>query len=130
MPRKGGEKMINEVVLVGRLTKDPEVMDTENGKKRASIILAVPRKFKNVDGIYETDFIRVILWNVIAINTKEYCKSGDLLGVKGRIQINSYKDSEDNTHYVTDIIAEKITFLSSKRNESEESLEDEGLEES
>ena len=122
--------MINEVVLVGRLTKDPEVMDTENGKKRASIILAVPRKFKNVDGIYETDFIRVILWNVIAINTKEYCKSGDLLGVKGRIQINSYKDSEDNTHYVTDIIAEKITFLSSKRNESEESLEDEGLEES
>ena len=122
--------MINEVVLVGRLTKDPEVMDTENGKKRASIILAVPRKFKNVDGIYETDFIRVILWNVIAINTKEYCKSGDLLGVKGRIQINSYKDSEDNTHYVTDIIAEKITFLSSKRNESEESLEDKGLEES
>lgn len=130
MPHKGGEKMINEVVLVGRLTKDPEVMDTENGKKRASIILAVPRKFKNVDGIYETDFIRVILWNVIAINTKEYCKSGDLLGVKGRIQINSYKDSEDNTHYVTDIIAEKITFLSSKRNESEESLENEGLEES
>ncbi len=116
--------MINEVVLVGRLTKDPEVTDTENGKKRASIILAVPRKFKNVDGIYETDFIRVILWNVIAMNTKEYCKSGDLLGIKGRIQINSYKDSEDNTHYVTDIIAEKITFLSSKRNDEQQSLEE------
>ena len=121
--------MINEVVLVGRLTKDPEVTDTENGKKRASIILAVPRKFKNVDGIYETDFIRVILWNVIAMNTKEYCKSGDLLGVKGRIQINSYQDSENNTHYVTDIIAEKITFLSSKRSDEQQSLEDEELEE-
>ena len=106
---------MNEVVLVGRLTKDPEVVTTENTKKRALITLAVPRKFKNVDGVYETDFIRVVLWNVIALNTKEYCKTGDLLGVKGRIQINSYKDSEDNTHYSTDIIAEKITFLSSKK---------------
>ena len=78
--------MMNEVVLVGRLTKDPEVVTTENNKKRALITLAVPRKFKNVDGIYETDFIRIVLWNVIALNTKEYCKSGDLLGVKGRIQ--------------------------------------------
>lgn len=106
---------MNEVVLVGRLTKDPEVVTTENNKKRALITLAVPRKFKNVDGVYETDFIRVVLWNVIALNTKEYCKTGDLLGVKGRIQINSYKDSEDNTHYSTDIIAEKITFLFSKK---------------
>ena len=106
---------MNEVVLVGRLTKDPEVVTTENNKKRALITLAVPRKFKNVDGVYETDFIRGVLWNVIALNTKEYCKTGDLLGVKGRIQINSYKDSEDNTHYSTDIIAEKITFLSSKK---------------
>ena len=106
---------MNEVVLVGRLIKDPEVVTTENNKKRALITLAVPRKFKNVDGVYETDFIRVVLWNVIALNTKEYCKTGDLLGVKGRIQINSYKDSEDNTHYSTDIIAEKITFLSSKK---------------
>lgn len=106
---------MNEVVLVGRLTKDPEVVTTENNKKRALITLAVPRKFKNVDGIYETDFIRVVLWNVIALNTKEYCKAGDLLGVKGRIQINSYKDSEENTHYSTDIIAEKVTFLTSKK---------------
>ena len=106
---------MNEVVLVGRLTKDPEVVTTENNKKRALITLAVPRKFKNVDGVYETDFIRVVLWNVIALNTKEDCKTGDLLGVKGRLQINSYKDSEDNTHYSTDIIAEKITFLSSKK---------------
>ena len=116
---------MNEVVLVGRLTKDPEVVTTENNKKRALITLAVPRKFKNVDGVYETDFIRVVLWNVIALNTKEYCKTGDLLGVKGRIQINSYKDSEDNTHYSTDIIAEKITFLSSKKIDEAQDREEE-----
>ena len=108
--------MMNEVVLVGRLTKDPEVVTTENNKKRALITLAVPRKFKNVDGIYETDFIRIVLWNVIALNTKEYC----------RIQITSYKDSRENTHYSTDIIAEKITFLTSKKaNDVQETIEEE-----
>ena len=107
--------MINDVVLVGRLTKNPELIDTDNGKKRAYITLAVPRKFKNVDGIYETDFIRVTLWNIIALNTKEYCKTGDLLGIRGRIQVNSYKDSEDNVRYSTDVIAEQITFLTSKK---------------
>lgn len=118
---------MNEVVLVGRLTKDPEVVTTENNKKRALITLAVPRKFKNVDGIYETDFIRVVLWNNIALNAKEYCKSGDLLGVKGRIQVSSYKDSEDNTRYSTEVIAESITFLSSKH--VEETIEDDELKE-
>ena len=107
--------LINDVVLVGRLTKDPELIDTDNGKKRAYITLAVPRKFKNVDGLYETDFIRVTLWNIIALNTKEYCKTGDLLGIRGRIQVNSYKDSEDNVRYSTDVIAEQITFLTSKK---------------
>ena len=107
--------MINQVVLVGRLTKDLEVIETDSIKKRALVTLAVPRKFKNVDGIYETDFIRVTRWNIIALNTKEYCKTGDLLGIRGRIQVNSYKDSEDNVRYSTDVIAEQITFLTSKK---------------
>ena len=117
--------LINDVVLVGRLTKDPELIDTDNGKKRAYITLAVPRKFKNVDGIYETDFIRVTLWNIIALNTKEYCKTGDLLGIRGRIQVNSYKDSEDNVRYSTDVIAEQITFLTSKKGNNTTIAEDE-----
>ena len=117
--------MINDVVLVGRLTKDPELIDTDNGKKRAYITLAVPRKFKNVDGIYETDFIRVTLWNIIALNTKEYCKTGDLLGIRGRIQVNSYKDSEDNVRYSADVIAEQITFLTSKKGSNTTIAEDE-----
>lgn len=114
--------MINEVVLVGRLTKDLEVIETES-KKRALITLAVPRKFKNVDGIYETDFIRVVLWNNIALNTKEYCKCGDLLGIKGRLQVNAYKDSDNNTRYSTEVIGESITFLSSKH--AAETIEEE-----
>ncbi len=116
--------MINQVVLVGRLTKDLEVIETDSIKKRALVTLAVPRKFKNVDGIYETDFIRVVLWNNAALNAKEYCKSGDLLGIKGRIQVSTYKDSENNTRYSTEVIAESITFLSSKRTE-ETILDDE-----
>ena len=58
--------MLNQVVLVGRLTEDPEIMSHENGKKTSSVVLAVQRTYKNTDGIYETYFIRCILWNVVA----------------------------------------------------------------
>ena len=115
---------MNTVVLVGRLTGNPEVTVTENGKHITKILLAVNRNYKNADGIYETDFIRVVLWNNAALNAKEYCKSGDLLGIKGRIQVSTYKDSENNTRYSTEVIAESITFLSSKRAE-ETILDDE-----
>ena len=105
--------MLNQVVLVGRLTKDPEVIESENGKKRTYIIVAVNRSFKNVNGEYETDFIKCILWNSVAENTCEYCKKGDVIGVKGRLQTSNYeKDGE--IKYVLEVIAEKVTFLSSK----------------
>ena len=109
--------MLNQVVLVGRLTEDPELSTTESGKKVTSITLAVQRTFKNSDGIYEADFIRCILWNAIASNTSEYCHKGDIVGVKGRIQTSSYDDKDGNRKYVTDVIAEKVTFLSSKKEE-------------
>ena len=110
--------MLNQVVVVGRLTKDPEVVTLEKGRKRSSITVAVARSYKNSDGIYESDFIRCILWNAIAENTCEYCKKGDVIGVKGRLQTSSYeKDGE--TKYVVDIIAEKVTFLSSHKGEPE-----------
>lgn len=105
--------MLNNVVLVGRLTKDPEVINTEKGNKRTVITLAVSRAYKNYDGQYDTDFINIILWNGIAENTCEYCKKGDVIGIKGRIESRTYQDQEDNTKYITEIIAEKVTFLSS-----------------
>ena len=105
--------MLNQVILVGRLTKNPEIIETESGKKMTYINIAVQRPFKNVDGLYDTDFISCVLWNSIAENTVEYTKTGDVIGVKGRIQTNRYEDDKGNINYVTEIIAEKITFLSS-----------------
>ena len=111
--------MLNQVVLVGRLTEDPTLVNTVNGKKVSSITLAVQRTFKNQDGIYEADFIRCILWNAIAASTTEYCKKGDIVGVKGRIQTSNYEDEKGNKVYTTDVIAEKVTFLSSKKTDEE-----------
>ena len=91
--------------------------NTVNGKKVSSITLAVQRTFKNQDGIYEADFIRCILWNAIAASTTEYCHKGDIVGIKGRIQTSSYEDEKGNKVYTTEVIAEKVTFLSSKKQE-------------
>ena len=101
--------MLNQIVLVGRLVKEVEVKKLESGKKVANITLAIPRSWKNEEGIYDTDFIVITLWDSIAQNTKEYCHKGDIIGVKGRIQCN------DETEYRNEIIAEKVTFLSSKK---------------
>ncbi len=73
--------MLNQVVLVGRLVNDIELNVKESGKTVSSVVLAVGRSYKNVDGIYETDFIKCTLWNGIAQNTAEYCKKGDIVGI-------------------------------------------------
>ncbi len=110
--------MLNQIVLVGRLVRDPELREYDGGKY-TNITLAVPRSFKNVDGNYDTDFIDCKLWDGIAENASEFCKKGDLLGIKGRIQTSSY-EKDEKKNYVTELIAEKITFLSSAKNKKEE----------
>lgn len=111
---------MNQVVLVGRMTSNPNVIETENGKKYTVINLAVQRAFKNQDGIYETDFIRCILWNGIASNTCEFCKIGDVIGIKGRLQNRIYENNNEQTQYITEVIAERVTFLSSNKTKKEE----------
>ena len=111
--------MLNQIVIAGRLVSDPEIVVTENNNKRTYITVAVPRSYKNVEGTYDTDFIRCTLWNGIAETTCEYCKKGDIVGVKGRIQTSNYEKDGEKV-YTTDIIAEKVSFLSSKRQETEE----------
>ena len=106
--------MLNQVVLVGRLTENPTIKELEDGRKEAFVTLAVTRAFKNAEGVYDTDFIKCTLWNNVASSTCEYCHKGDIVGVKGRIQVNSYEDKDGTTKYSTEVIAEKITFLSSK----------------
>jgi single-strand DNA-binding protein len=111
--------MLNQFVIVGRLVRDPELHETENGKKVTTITLAVPRSYKNSNGEYETDFINCILWAGIAQNTTEYCKKGDLLGIKGRVQTRTVEKENEKPLYLTEMVAEKITFLSSKKGEEE-----------
>ena len=69
--------MLNQLVLVGRLVREPELKETENGKKVTNITLAVSKNYKNAEGVYDTDFIDCTLWNSVAENTAEYCKVGD-----------------------------------------------------
>lgn len=106
--------MLNQIVIVGRLVKDPELKQTESGKNVTNITLAVPRSYKNPNGEYETDYIDCILWTGIAENTTTYCKKGDLLGVKGRVQTRVY-EKEEAKKYITEVVAEKVTFLTSKQ---------------
>lgn len=107
--------MLNQIILVGRLVSDPEIKETENGIKKSVITLAIPRSFKNTNGEYETDFIPCVLYSGIAESTKEYCKKGDLLGVKGRIQRYSGNDYTANGKPILEVVAEKVTFLSSRK---------------
>lgn len=112
--------MLNQIVMVGRLVQDPEIKELENGVKTSYIILAVPRNYKNSDGIYETDFIPVKLYKGIAESTTEYCKIGDLVGVKGRIQRVCANDYTCNGYPILEIVAERVTFLSNGKETEEE----------
>mgnify|MGYP004480313541 FL=1 len=111
--------MLNQTVLVGRLVSDPELRETNNGNKVTNITLAVPRSYKNVNGEYDTDFIPCVLWKGIAENTAEYVKKGDLIGIKGHLQTRNLELDENIKRQSVEIIAEKVTFLSSKRQETE-----------
>ena len=73
--------MLNQIVIVGRLVRKPELNETENGKKVSTITLAVPRSFKNMQGEYDVDFIDCTLWETVASSTVEYCNKGDIIGV-------------------------------------------------
>ena len=111
--------MLNQVLLVGRLTRDPEVIETENDRKVSNLTVAITRPYKNADGVYDADFIEVTLWNGIAERTAEYCKKGDVIAVRGRIQSDSYeKDGERK--FSTRVLAEKISFLQSRAKEEPE----------
>jgi single-strand DNA-binding protein len=114
--------MLNQIVLVGRLTRNITVNESDSGIKVATIPLAIPRSFKNSDGTYDTDFVDCVAFDQIANNTSEYCEKGDIVGVKGRIQTRIV-DKEGQKENVMEIIAEKVTFLSSHTKEEKEADE-------
>lgn len=112
--------MLNQVVLVGRIVKTPELKITETGKKTSKMTLAVPRNYKNMDGEYDTDFLDCTLWTNVAENTSEYCQTGDMVGVKGRLQTRIIQNEDGTKKKRTEIIAERVTFLAQASANKEE----------
>src|SRR5690625_2052559 len=106
--------MLNRVVLVGRLTRDPDLRYTANGTAVANFTVAADRPFTNQQGERETDFVNCVTWRRHAENLANYMKKGSMIGVDGRVQTRRYENQEGKTVYVTEILAENIQFLESK----------------
>lgn len=138
--KKEGLKMLNRALLVGRLTRDPELRRTGSGKAVTSFNLAVERNFKSDD--QEADFINCVCWGKIAENTERYCSKGSLVSVDGRIQTRNYENNQGQKVYVTEVIADSIQFINTRKenqtaaqaqtnsyvhNEPIQQFEDEGL---
>lgn len=107
--------MINDVVLVGRLTKDPEVRFTPNGIATCRFTLAVNRTFTNQQGERDADFISCVAWRKQAENLANYMTKGSLIGIEGKLQTGSYEGQDGKRVYTTDVIAENIQFLEGKK---------------
>ena len=112
---------MNKAVLIGRLTKDPEVRTTASGIKTASFTLAVDRNYKNSDGEREADFIPIVTWRGAAELAEKYLTKGKQLAVSGRIQTRNYEDRDGNRRFVTEVVADELQFLSSVNNQSSKS---------
>lgn len=106
--------MINRVILVGRLMKDPEYRQTPNGVSVATFTLAVNRSFTNSQGEREADFINVVVFRKQAENVNNYLSKGSLAGVDGRIQSRSYENQEGRRVFVTEVVADNVQFMDSK----------------
>lgn len=107
--------MINNVTVVGRLTREVDLRYTSNGTAYASFTLATDRDFKNQNGERETDFINCVMWRKPAENLANYTKKGSLIGVSGRIQTRNYENEQGQRVYVTEVLAEKFSFLESAK---------------
>ena len=110
--------MINNVVLVGRMTRDAELRYTPSNQAVATFTLAVNRNFKNQDGEREADFINVVIWRQQAENLANWAKKGALIGITGRIQTRSYDNQQGQRVYVTEVVAESFQLLESRGQQS------------
>lgn len=118
--------MINNVTVVGRLTRAVDLRYTSNGTAYASFTLATDRDFKNQNGEKETDFINCVMWRKPAENLANYTKKGSLIGIEGRIQTRNYDNQQGQRVYVTEVLAEKFSFLESAKTANNDVLSNEG----
>lgn len=119
--------MINNLTLVGRLTKDPDLKYTGNGTAVATFTLAVNRNFTNQSGEREADFINCVIWRKPAETLANYAKKGVLIGVTGRIQTRSYDNQQGQKVYVTEVIADNFQLLESKKADSSRNTQGGGV---
>ena len=110
---------MNIAMIVGRITKDIELRTTDNGKNVVKFTLAVNKDKEH------TNFINCIVWNKLAETMAKYCKKGDLIGINGEIQTGSYENSKGDKVYTTEVLTNKITFLSTKSQEIKEEVKQE-----
>lgn len=110
---------MNRVVMIGNLTKDPELSETPGGIKVCRFSIAVQRRFPNAEGNREADFFNVIAWRGLAESVSKYLVKGSKAGVTGSVQTRSYDAQDGSKRYVTEIIAEEVEFLSQRKTEDD-----------
>jgi len=116
--------MINRTVLVGRLTRDPELRYTQGGTAVASFTLAVNRQFTNSQGEREADFINCVIWRKAAENFAKLVHKGSLVGIDGRLQTRNYENKQGNRVYVTEVVVDNFSLLESRNANSSDSTND------
>ena len=126
--------VVNNVVLVGRIVRQPELAQTNEGREFCNITLAIPRAFKSLaTGEYETDFINVTVWETTARNVVEYCGKGSVIGVRGRLVHRSYEVPDFKAIRTTEVVGDRVSFIQTKNAsggapQAEEYIPAEGLE--
>ncbi|MFV0424978.1 MAG: single-stranded DNA-binding protein [Bacilli bacterium] len=118
--------MLNKVVLIGRLTRDPDMRFTQSQRAVCSFNLAVNRNFTTQSGEREADFINIVCWGRTAENVSKFLSKGSLVAVDGRIQTRNYDNAQGQRVYVTEVVAESVTFLES-RNSNSNNIQDYGF---
>lgn len=110
---------MNKCILVGNLTKDPELTTTSNGVAICRFAIAVSRRYANADGERETDFLNIVVWRTLGENCHKFLKKGSKVGVVGNIQSRSYDAADGSKRYVTEIVAEEVEFLSTRQSDDQ-----------
>lgn len=105
--------MINRVVMVGRMTRDPELRRTGSGAAVASFTLALNRNYNSADG-QQADYISCVVWNKVAENVAQYCSKGSLVGVEGRLRSRTYDNAQGQRVYVTEVVCDSVQFLETR----------------
>jgi len=114
---------MNKVILIGRLTKDPELKKTNSGLSYVQFNLAVNRNYTNKSGEKQADFINCVVWRTQADNLVKYIKKGGLIGIEGEIQTRTYDDKNGTKKYITEVLCNSIEFLESKSQQSKTSYD-------